>query len=268
MQVAWGCLLRIDEVRFTPHTRSKRDSDSCWACLRLLELETWLVIQSDTILAFPVLEGNADVPLNKEVPHEIDGCDSELHVPGVTASSTWSCMCESYLQGYWLSETEVKPQRAGSSWSVLNEQGSRAMNVKSCYLGMCKLDCLAMDCGLTMAVEAAVRKKDIHKTCKLWTCSRSQDSRRVVRNWDHGHGSQCCSGWWGLRQWRPTWGLSRLSFKQLKQLKQLWMWEEQFFALIGLLSIVCLSVPSPKYTKYVMWLAAMSASKQNHQRMH
>ena len=43
------------------------------------------------------------------------------------------------------------------------------MNSRSCHLCLYQLDCLALDCGLTFAVEAVVRKHDVvlHKVKRV-----------------------------------------------------------------------------------------------------
>ena len=92
-----------------------------------------------------------------------------------------------------------------------DEDGSEAMNGRSCHVCLCQLDCLALDCGLTLAIEVAARKHDVvlYKISRWLTCSKVS-SRRISRHnwwpsWCQSHSSSL------LRADRNPWNLTAAS---------------------------------------------------------
>ena len=98
---------------------------------------------------------------------------------------------------------EYQRQETGHARLLLlqsqDEDGSEAVNTRSCHICLCQLDCLALDCGLTLAVEVAARKHDVvlNKISRWVPCSKGS-SRRISRHpwwpsWYQNHSSSLLS---------------------------------------------------------------------------
>ena len=118
---------------------------------------------------------------NTEVLDKIsEASDTELYV---SPANAWNYACKICLKDIWRSVTGTRHARLLLLQSQ-DEDGSEAMN-RPCHICLCQLDCLALACGLTLAVEVAARKHDVvlYKISRWLTYSKGS-SRRISRhNW-------------------------------------------------------------------------------------
>ena len=101
------------------------------------------------------------------------------------------------LQLNWLCAKAIS-QAVEDEWRKANSAGllllspnpeyrarCQAMNGQSCHVGLCQLDCLALDCGLTMSAEGAVRKHHMvmYMIYRSPTCSKDSSRGLIAHSW-------------------------------------------------------------------------------------